>query len=104
MGKINLNLAETAVLKWLAEGYSEDAGFYGFATIMSDTGLDRSTVRKACRSLKRKGLAEFAFGLSSCDGDFLGSGYGATHAGITYADTLTSLPNAQQNENEAYPP
>lgn len=53
----------------------------GFKPIMNRTELDRATVRRACRYLARKGLAEYVRGLWSEDGEMLGAGYGATKAG-----------------------
>lgn len=86
---------ERKVLAYLAEIYDHyDGGAYcGFAPIMSATGLDRKTVRRACRSLKRKGLADFCVGLWTDDGTPGGSGYGATRAGLKTA-TPTIVTNA----------
>ena len=53
------------------------------APIMQDTGLDRKTVRRACRSLKRKGLAQFHNALWTEDGEMYGSGYCATDEAIS---------------------
>ena len=55
--------------------------FCGFAWLMDETGLDRKAVRRACRSLRRKGLAQFAIGLWNEDGEPRGSGYAATEVG-----------------------
>jgi len=77
-----LNYAEALVLKFLAErwhGY--EGGFYSFDPIAKETKLYRVTVRRACRSLTRKGLAEFSAGLTNTDGDFAGAGYSATKRG-----------------------
>lgn len=83
------NEAERAVLIELADLYSYGGfGFVGFDPICRETGLDRKIVRRACRSLARKGLAEFARGLWNEDGEPGGSGYGATKAGKELADTL----------------
>jgi hypothetical protein len=46
-----------------------------FATIEYRTDLERKIVRRACRSLARKGLAEFFKGLCTDDGEFAGAGY-----------------------------
>lgn len=46
-----------------------------FAPIMRSTGLPRDVVRRAVRSLKRKGCAEFHSALTTEDGDFAGAGY-----------------------------
>ena len=53
-----------------------------FAPIMQETGLDRRTVRRYCRSLKRKGLAEFYKGLWSYDDRPAGAGYCITYEGM----------------------
>jgi len=58
----------------------EDTGDFGyrrFDDISANTGLDRRTVRRACRSLTRKGLAEYGRGLWTEDGEPAGSGYRA---------------------------
>lgn len=47
----------------------------GFDYIRQGTGLDYKQTRRACRSLKRKGLAEFWRGLMNYDGEVAGSGY-----------------------------
>lgn len=76
---VNLNSNERSVLRVLAgipDGY-----YKPFAPIARTTGLDRAAVRRACRSLKRKGLAEFLAGLWTEDGEPAGSGYSATPAG-----------------------
>jgi hypothetical protein len=69
----------TKVLAKLCSG-GEDWCF-PFAPIMRDTGLDRATVRRACRLLKRKGMAEFHRGLWTEDGNLAGAGYSASPAG-----------------------
>lgn len=69
---------ERKVLAFLADNYSLDMGVYPFAPIMRETGLDRAAVRRACRSLRRKGLTEFHSGCWNYDGEPVGSGYCAT--------------------------
>ena len=54
---------------------------YGFAYLENVTGLSRSEVCRACRSLARKGLAEYHRGLFNDEGDVAGSGYCASRAG-----------------------
>lgn len=76
--KINAN--ERKVLKVLVD-YAGDFGCFPFRPLMQRTRLTRAEVRRACRSLKKKGLAEFARGLCNDDGDFVGAGYGATRLG-----------------------
>jgi DNA-binding MarR family transcriptional regulator len=76
-----------AVLAYLAEnsGTDWDGCYRPFAPIMEETGLDRATVRRACRALARKGLAEYSNALSDMDGRFRGAGYAATKAGKSLA-------------------
>lgn len=71
-----LNPFERAVLEVMME-YGEDHCL-PFAPIMQVTGFDRKTVRRACRSLKRKGLAEFHVALWDDHGEPAGAGYCAT--------------------------
>lgn len=42
---------------------------------LADNGLTIKEVRRACRSLRRKGLSEFHRGLMNDDGEVAGSGY-----------------------------
>ena len=60
--------------------------FFTFAGIINQTGLCRSEVRTACRSLRKQGFAEFSNGLWSEDGSMVGSGYGITEAGAGELD------------------
>jgi len=75
------------VLDVLVEGYDEvDGGaYFCFKAICKKTGLDRRTVRLACRYLKRKGLARFGTGLCDNDGAFYGSGYSASEEAMNQA-------------------
>lgn len=78
---------ERIVLRTLARALVDDPDhcFLPFATTMKRTGLDRRKVRLACRSLTRKGFAEFCSGLWTDDGEMAGSGYAATSRGCTQA-------------------
>lgn len=80
---MNVTPVERKVLTALVRSYSsyEDFCFSGFKSLCSRTRLDRKRVRRACRSLTRKGLAQFARGLWTEDGEPAGSGYAATKAG-----------------------
>ena len=70
--------------------------FYAnFAGIMQDTKLDRKAVRRACRSLARKGLSEYGKGLCTEDGELAGSGYRATQAG---ADLMLEIEKQEEEE------
>lgn len=76
---MNLNADEKLTLRALAglsDGYCQ-----GFVPLTKRTGLTRSAVRRACRSLRRKGLAEFHTGLWTDDGEMAGAGYGPTTSG-----------------------
>jgi len=63
--------------------------YFNFRALTGPTKLNRREVRLACRSLKRKGLAEFRRGLWSEDGEPAGSGYCASKAGV---DFIKSAP------------
>ena len=86
---MNLNDNERKVLDSLiaADDYSGFC-YLSFSAIGIPWGLDRKTVRRACRSLKRKGLAEFKAGLWTEDGEPAGSGYAATRAGAEFIKQL----------------
>jgi hypothetical protein len=75
---------ERKVLAFLVDKYSsyEDAFYSCFAPIMAETALSRREVRRACRSLARKGLAKYERGLWSEDGGPAGSGYSATRKAV----------------------
>lgn len=76
---------ETKVLALLVSG-DEDFGAMSFSGIAELIKLNRKEIRRACRALKRKGLAEFYRGLWTEDGVPAGSGYAATAAGREAAD------------------
>jgi hypothetical protein len=81
-----LNLNERKVLRRLAREFGYDAPYFPFGPLMRATGLTRKEVRRACRSLTRKGLAQFGRGLWDDDGHPAGSGYAATFAGAELAE------------------
>lgn len=84
---MKINARERAVLTCLAEHHSyEGFGFMTFKPIMAATRLRRSEVRRACRALKRKGLAEYSNGLCNDDGAFMGAGYASTQAGVDFLE------------------
>lgn len=88
-----------AVLVELADGYSPDEPQYcSFAHLTRSTGLDRATVRRVCRHLARRGLAEYARGLWNDDGEPRGSGYTATAAGylLVRSEATEALPQAAE--------
>lgn len=82
----NLNPNEVRVLAALASVGGSEGGYLSFRGIGVRTRLARPAIRLACRSLKRKGLSQFAIGLWTEDGDMRGSGYAATKAGCERAD------------------
>lgn len=92
---MNLNPTERKVLAALVPSYG-DFGYLNFKGIASRTRLTRKEIRRACRSLARKGLAEYGRGLWSDDGEVAGSGYSATKAGCEYVNghkrTVLSFP------------
>jgi hypothetical protein len=101
---MNLNPNETKVLVELADlhGY-EECCYSGFDPLARETGLDRKVVRRACRSLARKGLAEYGRGLWSEDGEPAGSGYAATRAGVEgCSDGIAEPPGRLCPGCEAY--
>lgn len=59
----------------------EDFGCLTFNTIASNSGVERSRIRRIVRHLARKGMTEFHRGLWTEDGMPAGSGYAITAAG-----------------------
>lgn len=74
-----LNAHEAKVLKWLASAFGDCC--YNFRGLCRHTHLKRAEVRRACRSLARKGFARYERALWNEDGGPAGAGYGATRAG-----------------------
>jgi hypothetical protein len=89
-GKMNLNPTEKKVLACLAEEAGLDTycgeSYYCFAVISEWIHLDRKEIRRACRSLARKGLTEYGRGLWNDFGP-AGAGYRLTKAGREAAQT-----------------
>lgn len=85
--RVNINEHERKVLSVLARIARWDENYMGFDGIKnSGVRLDRKQIRRACRSLARKGLAEYGRGLWDNDGNVAGSGYCATKAGVEAAE------------------
>lgn len=85
---MNINDNERKVLSVLANIARWDENYMSFDGIKNnDVGLDRKQIRRACRSLARKGLAEYGRGLWSDEGNVAGSGYCATRAGVEAASS-----------------
>lgn len=77
-----INEKERVVLEVLADSYApEEWGAYSFAPLSKKTSLDVKEVRRACRSLARKGLAQYERVLVDGDGVPAGAGYRATEEG-----------------------
>ena len=55
--------------------------YFTFSNIMRSTGLDRTSVRNACRVLRRRGYTEFKAGLWTDEGEPAGAGYRITADG-----------------------
>lgn len=78
-----LSPEEETVLKVLYSETKYDMTYVlPFRPIMLRTGLIRPIVRRACRSLARKGYAQYVKGLQTDDGDFAGAGYCITRLGL----------------------
>lgn len=80
-----LTSAEVKVLAVLASS-SEDFGYWSFKRIGRYARLRRTIIRRACRSLTRKGLAQYGRGLWFESGGPAGSGYAVTTEGRSAAD------------------
>lgn len=83
--KITLNENERkvlAVLDEVTDTWGERC--ITFSWIIDDAKLTLKEVRRACRSLRRKGLAEFYRGLMDEDGRVAGSGYCISKSGKAF--------------------
>lgn len=81
---------EKAVLAAMINGPSfyGDFCFFPFRYLCNETGLERPVVRRICRYLARRGLAQYQRGLWTEDGEPVGSGYGATREGAQLLDQM----------------
>ena len=84
--KINEN--EKKVLSHLLTIYGDEGNCTYFKFIAQATGLEIKQVRRACRSLAKKKLAEYQRGLFDDEGFAAGSGYCATEEGRKLGDEL----------------
>ncbi|WP_332657339.1 DNA-methyltransferase [Brevundimonas sp.] len=84
---LDLSSVEASVLAALATVYDEH--FLCFRSLGSKTGLERASVRAACRSLKERGLAQYSSCLMTEDGSVGGAGYACTPAGAEAAAFLS---------------
>lgn len=75
---------ELRVLNCLAAGWSTENDWraYYFRTVSKKACVTLAEARRACRSLTKKGLAQYERGLFTEDGETAGSGYRATEAGF----------------------
>jgi hypothetical protein len=75
------------------EGY-----FFGFATLMVETKMERREVRRIVRHLARRGLTEYAKGLWNEDGEPCGSGYRITDLGMAalYPIDVQTTPSTHE--------
>jgi len=94
--EIKINEKEEKCLRALAEYYDADANCMYFRGVVEQTKLELKEVRRAVRSLARKGLAQFERGLFDDDGQVAGSGYRCTLEGVNFLERL----NAEQGKNE----
>ncbi len=78
---ISISEREMLALNALAGSYGGDFDCLNFKAIARRGKLDPKHVRRSVRALARKGLAEYAKGLWTEDGDPAGSGYRCTPAG-----------------------
>lgn len=83
---MNISGDERKVLRALHGAWNEyeDFCFLSFRPICRRTKLNRQVVRRCCRALKRKGLAQFERALWTEDGELAGSGYGCTKQGAAF--------------------
>ena len=88
MGKIKISEREKKCLTHLLTLYNSDQDCTYFRYVAKDTGLEEKQVKRAVRSLARKGLAEYVRGLFDEDGFVAGSGYRATELGRKLGDEL----------------
>lgn len=83
--EITINDKERKVLVVLAEAYQPDEwGAYAFKSLASQTKLEIKDVRRACRSLAKKGLARYERVLWNEDTGPAGAGYRATEEGAAF--------------------
>jgi len=78
---MKLNEDEERVLGALADYFGEDQNCLSFGFIADHIYMAPKPVRRAARSLARKGLARYVRGLMDDEGMVAGSGYCATKAG-----------------------
>lgn len=88
---IKINENEERVLRLLAENSSTHGEYCVAFKNIADNEADIKLVRRACRSLRKKGLAEFYRGLMNEDGEVAGSGYCISPLGVEWVDTKDAV-------------
>lgn len=97
---VRLNPNEAAVLRFFVDGQmeAEEGAHWTFASIMRETGLERSMVRRACRSLWRRGLASYERALWNDDGP-AGAGYASSAWGDLVMAALGAVHEGNSGMN-----
>lgn len=83
MNGLRLSKTESAVFAAWNE-CDEDFGYLSFGAVAEKSGVEHHKIRRAVRAIARKGLLQFARGLTNDDGEFYGAGYGLTAQGKAY--------------------
>lgn len=87
--EVKVNDKELAVLRIIAEDYDDvDWRAWYMRGIAKELKVEIPQVRRALRSLARKGLAAYERGLFDEDGQVAGSGYRCTKAGFELVEKL----------------
>mgnify|MGYP001603044916 CR=1 FL=1 len=81
---IKVSEREKKCLEMLVTIYGNESDCMYMTYIAKELKLDYSQVRRAVRSLARKGLAEYLRGLQDDEGLVAGSGYRATEKGAIF--------------------
>jgi hypothetical protein len=82
---IKLSQRELCILETLDDaGGPDNYGYLSFRAIASCANLDPKVIRRAVRSLARKGFAQYGKGLWTDDGELAGAGYCCTEAGHNF--------------------
>ena len=93
--KTRVSKREAMALQALADEYCRDFGYLTFRSISALSGLEQAHVRRTVRALARKGLAEYAKGLWTEDGQLAGAGYRCTTAGLELAASFPAAGRPQ---------
>lgn len=89
--EVRLSALETECMSaW--NGCDPDYGYFSFAGIDARCMVPSYNIRRVTRALARKGLVQFAKGLSDDAGEFRGSGYGLTKAGESWLAVHSTTP------------